>query len=153
MAETEIKIFEEKRYPGETPQRLDGILGIRDLQTGGPVTGIATRQGKTIIRYKHGSHVHYVYIAGEYGEPERLALDSALESGVKKSLWEFADRLEGKLDGLPVEIHITVNPPRVSAKLLRYVDKETFQRFATACKELGMKYDPPSSAWLWRPPL
>jgi hypothetical protein len=152
--ETEIKIFEEKRYLSEAPR--DGVLGIKnvDIHVGDlHVTGIAAVRGKTTIRHKRGSHTHYIYIAGEYGEKDLDGLAFKPDDEVRKALREFADKLEDELDQLPAEIHITVNPPRVEAKLLRRVDKEAFQRFATACKGLGMKYDPQSSAWIWRPPL
>jgi len=165
-----MKWYEERRYLNEKPSETKLKIVDVDLHIDeAHITGVGVLiNGDVVIRYKRGDTLIYVFYKNDK-EPVKSSDVSKLKSPdvlrrliggeeetvkkIKEPLREYADKVEKELSQFPVEIKITMWPARVYVKLLHRVDKETFQRYISTCRQLGMKYEPQSSAWVWELPF
>jgi hypothetical protein len=166
MADKKIRWVEERRYVNTQPEN-----GVRftDVEVDGvQVTGVA-RHGKYIVlRMRRGATNVYVFYE-LLDSIDRDALTDAeflkrlvalnYENEVIKKrieeLREFADKLETHLRDLPVVISaMSINEKshgHVEVKLAQRVDNNTFQRYTSTCKALGMRFDSVSRVWVYVP--
>jgi hypothetical protein len=165
-----MRWVEERRYVNAPPRAVGAVFTDVEVETGGVrVTGVAEYGRYVVVRYVRGDAVVYAFyeprgaVGGgglaDAGLLRRLvALD--WEDGVRRAmvaeLREFADMVEGRLRGLPVEVVATMSGRRslghVEVRLARRVDADAFRRYADACRSLGMVFDRASRAWVYVPP-
>ncbi len=170
-----LRWLEERRYlnasPPESELKIDDVdIRLDEICT---VTGVGTVAitSDVVIRYRCMDVLIYTFYKNMNKEPLKRSDISRLknydvlrrlinldEEGepVKKiviPLKKYADSVGDALKQFPVEIKITLWPARVYVKLFRRVDEETFQRYVSICRQLGLKYDRTSSAWIWELPL
>ena len=163
----ECRWYEERRFLNGQPASESRIKIVDvDLHIGVHITGVGVMiNGDVVVRYKRGNTLIYAFYKCKEplksSEVSRLSNPAVLEQILNSSdevykkietpLREYADKAEKELSQFPVELKITLWPARVYVKLLRHVDKETFQRYVSTCKRLGMKYE--QATWFWELPF
>ena len=169
MENRKVRWVEERRYVNTSPRINDiKFVDTKIEINGAHITGVA-RYGKYIvIRMQRGTTNVYVFyelldsidkntLTDAEFLKRLIMLDYENEINKKRieELREFADRLETHLRDLPVVISAMLINDRshghVEVKLGQHVDSNTFQRYVSTCKALGMRFDSVSRVWVHVP--